>query len=60
MNVQWQVYLQMFLRINLLLLAGVRSNYKPVNPVGLRTVFGLAGPRVTNLLTLSGLWTLFR
>ena len=27
---------------------------------GLRTVFGVAGPGVTNLLTMAGLWTLLR
>ena len=26
---------------------------------GLRTLFGVVGPSVTNLLTLAGLWTLF-
>ena len=58
---------------NLLTLAGVSTNIsahkaatickctvkKLLTLAGLRTVFGVAGPNVTNLLALSGLWTLY-
>ena len=44
------------LSINLLLFAGL-LNLLP--PAGLQKGFGVAGPSVTNVLTMAGLWEVF-